>query len=455
MRFLFPAFFILIISLPSFAQHNIEGSIFGHVEQNITLLEYFGDKHRFVDSTMTDENGWFSFTVDKNTPSGLYSLAVGNTPLFNFIFNDEDISMKYDLEEYEPPEFIFSIENLIYYDYLIKSDKYDQRTGLLIDILQYYPEKDSFYLYSENHFQNVQAEFRQYTDRIIKEYPNSLVSHIVKSDRPVMVPASFKWDEYLPFNQSHFLDETDFTDTILLNTNIFTGKAIEYMGFYSMIKMNKDMQEHLFIQAVDTILHKSMVNGKVYDFLMQYLIEGFEMYGFDRVISHVAENYEPANTCVNEDRKSELQKRMENLRRLAVGNQAPEIEIVNINGSTFQIKNIESDLILVLFWASWCPHCNAMVSGLKELYQDASLNDFEVLAISIDTSATDYGEALAEQATSWINYSELKGWDSKAAIDYSIYATPTMFLIDRNRNILARPVSVLDLRYELEKLKEK
>ena len=452
MRFVLPAVVILFISLTSVAQHKIEGSIFGHLNQNVTLLEYFGDKHKFIDSTRTDGNGWFSFDMDKNKPSGLYSLALENRPMFNFIFNNEDIILKYEPGENKLPEFIFSIENLIYYDYLMQSEKYDHKATMLTDILQYYPENDSFYFFTEKHFNAQQSDYRSYTDRIIEEYPHTLVSHIVRSDRPIIIPEDFSWNEYLDYNRSHFLDETDFRDTILLKTNILSGKAIDYLAFYSMSNMNKDMQEHFFIQAVDSILNRSMDDGRVYDFIMQYLIEGFEMYGFDRVISHIAENYEPANTCVNEDRKSELQKRVENLRRLAVGNQAPDIEIKNINGNKFNIEDIDNDIIVVLFWASWCPHCEAMIPGLKSIYEDVSIMDFEILSISLDTSATDYGNALAVQATNWINYCEFNGWDSKAAVDFSIYATPTMFLIDRNRMILARPVSVSDLKTELEKL---
>ena len=94
-----------------------------------------------------------------------------------------------------------------------------------------------------------------------------------------------------------------------------------------------------------------------------------------------------------------------------------------------------------------------MIPVLNELYNSDNIIDFEVLAISIDTSASAYSQALAEHGLSWINYTELKGWDSKPAIDYSIYATPSMFLLDRNRKIIGRPVSVSDLQYELEKLK--
>jgi len=453
MRFVLLFATISILSLASKAQHVIEGSILGHPQQNISLLEYFGDKHRFVDSTRTDGNGWFSIHLNKNTPAGLYSLAIESSPLFNFIYNNEDVTLKYELGENKLPEFIFSIENLIYYDYMVQVDRFLQKANMLTDMLRFYNEKDSFYLYTEAHFYSLQNEFRLYTERINEEYPHTLASHIVKSDRPVMFPRNFNWDGFLEFNRAHYLDETDFNDTLLLSTNVLTGKAIDYMSFYSNSNMNKEAQEYYFIQAVDTILHRAMENGRVYDFLMEYLIEGFDMYGFDKVISHIAETYEPAHSCVNEDRKSELQKRVENLRKLAVGQTAPDIEIKRPDGSSFRIEDINNEHILVLFWASWCPHCEAMIPDIKKLYKDNNIVNFEVLSISIDTSASDYSSALAAQANGWINYSDFNGWDTQAAIDYSIYATPSMFLLDKNRTILARPVSVGDLRNALINIK--
>jgi thiol-disulfide isomerase/thioredoxin len=425
----------------------------GHLNGNITLLEYFGDKHSFVDSTRTDGNGWFSLEMHPEAPAGLYSLAIGNAPLFNFIYNDEDIVLKYDPSGLSLPEFILSAENLIYYDYLVRDDNYRRKAGMLKDILQYYPQRDSFYLYTSGHFHGVQKAYREYTDKILSEYPQTLVSHIVRSDRPVQVPAGIDWKNYLDFNRGHYLDEVDFSDTTLMKTNVFTAKAIDYLGFYSLSGNNKELQEEYFTRAVDTLLHRAMVNGKVYDFLMQYLIEGFEMYGFDRVITHIAANYEPANSCVNEDRKSELQKRMESLRKLAAGNIAPDVSIVDAEGNKTLLSDIDNDIKVVLFWASWCPHCRQMIPGLVDLYNNPEMGDFELIAISIDTSASDYNEALQEFDTPWINYSDLKGWETKAATDYSIYATPTMFVLDRDLSILARPVSVSDLRIELIKRK--
>lgn len=453
MRKIVTIFLICCFITPLFAQHKFEGTMNGYPHGTLVLLSFFGDKHRFADSLSTDGNGWFSFEIGEDTPSGLYSLAIGNTPAFNIIINNtEDVVVKFDVTQAGLPEFIFSIENLIYYDFLVQADQYKQKRELLINMLRYYPVSDSFYVQTYTHFIAEQKSFTDYCNRILEEYPQLYVSHIVGSDQPMTIPEGFDWNDFHAYSQSHFLDPVNFGDTSLINTNVLTSKAIDYLGYYTTNTGNKEMQEHLFTQAVDTILNKAMANGKVYDFLMQYLIEGFEMYGFDNVITHIAENYEPSSTCVNEERKSELQKRVENLRELAIGKAAPDIVIEDISGNKTNLKDIDDEYLLVFFWASWCPHCSSMVPDIKQMYDSPELPDFEVLAISIDTSATDYSQALAEHATEWMNYSELNGWDSKAAVDYSIYATPTMFLLDRQRNIIARPVTPADLYNALKEL---
>jgi len=73
MRFLLLVSILFASAIVSTSQHVIEGSMIGLPHENITLLEYFGDKHAFVDSTRTDGNGWFSIQLKKNTEAGLYS----------------------------------------------------------------------------------------------------------------------------------------------------------------------------------------------------------------------------------------------------------------------------------------------------------------------------------------------------------------------------------------------
>ena len=46
--------------------------------------------------------------------------------------------------------------------------------------------------------------------------------------------------------------------------------------------------------------------------------------------------------------------------------------------------------------------------------------------------------------------SDLKGWEGKAATDYFIYATPTMFLIDNEKKIIGKPITIEEVKNLLE-----
>ncbi len=53
----------------------------------------------------------------------------------------------------------------------------------------------------------------------------------------------------------------------------------------------------------------------------------------------------------------------------------------------------------------------------------------------------------------WINYSELNGWNGKAAKDYGVWSTPRMYLLDREKRIIVKPASVDELRESIAPLK--
>ena len=94
-----------------------------------------------------------------------------------------------------------------------------------------------------------------------------------------------------------------------------------------------------------------------------------------------------------------------------------------------------------------------MMPRLKELYEKQNPKRFEVLSVSIDTSRTAWTAFLNEQKLTWINVSDLKGFNGKPADDFNIYATPTMFLLDRQKKILSKPISLRELEQALRDYK--
>jgi hypothetical protein len=55
----------------------------------------------------------------------------------------------------------------------------------------------------------------------------------------------------------------------------------------------------------------------------------------------------------------------------------------------------------------------------------------------------------------WLSSSELKGWEAKAALDYCVFGTPTMYLLSKDNTILLKPISEKQIQSWLEMTEKK
>ena len=115
------------------------------------------------------------------------------------------------------------------------------------------------------------------------------------------------------------------------------------------------------------------------------------------------------------------------------------------------LDKIKSEKTVIVFWASWCPHCTDILPTLQEYYNPDNTSQLEIIGISIDTDAESWKQALNGYQFNWINIAELKGWDGPIVEQYGIAATPTFFVLDENKKIIAKPANDTDLRAILEK----
>ena len=234
---------------------------------------------------------------------------------------------------------------------------------------------------------------------------------------------------------------------------VFVNKAIAYLSIYSNNRMPQKQLEAEFIKAVTLMLGAASVNPVIYKFWLDYVVGGFDKYHFDEVITYIADNFQDPSSCEDQERKSALQKKLDTFKKISIGKIAPEMEVPDVKGKPVKLSGINSEYTLVVFYASTCPHCAAMTPRLKDLYDKQKPKRFEVMSVSIDTSRTEWTNFIREQKLNWINVSDLKGFAGKSADDFNIYATPTMFLLDREKKILSKPVSLMELEQALRDYK--
>ena len=79
----------------------------------------------------------------------------------------------------------------------------------------------------------------------------------------------------------------------------------------------------------------------------------------------------------------------------------------------------------------------------------------EIVAVSVDTDKKAWLEALEANRMEWVNVSDLKGMVSPVVESYNAFSTPTFYLLDKDKTIIAHPDSPKELKESIEKaLKE-
>lgn len=453
MKRLIPVLFLLASCMLN-AQNTVEGIIHNLDSYRIYLLNFYGEKSTVIDSVQADSTGKFVFRVAANREPGIYRIQWNKEKQIDLLINRENISFTTDnYAPYDSLVILSSMENQIYYDFS-RTDKINQnRLELLLPIVDFYPVRDSFYYLASREMEHIQVTQGLLLDSLEKRYPDSYAVKIFKLYRTPFLASALSKNDRLKLLQQHYFDKVDFNDTSLLNSPAFANKAISYLALYSDNRLSKKQLEAEFIKAVTVILGAASVNQSVFKFLLDYLVSGFDKYHFDEVITYIADNFKDPYSCEDQQRKSSLQKKLETFQKIAIGKIAPDLEIPDQKNKTIQLAKVQAEYTLLVFWSGDCQHCTALLPRLKKLYDNQKPKRFEVYAVSIDTSRTSWAGFIKNEKLNWINVSDLKGFASKSTDDYNIYATPTIFLLDQKKTILAKPITYQETEQALRNQK--
>lgn len=140
---------------------------------------------------------------------------------------------------------------------------------------------------------------------------------------------------------------------------------------------------------------------------------------------------------------------VQNNKEITVGSLAPDFTLPDIEGKEISLSDFKGKTVLLTFWASWCPTCRKENKHLAGLYPGYKDRGFEILAVSLDRSKTNWEKAVEKDGVHWTQLSDLQGVDSQVATQYGVYATPTTFLIDSAGVVIGKDLRGNDLDQRL------
>ena len=195
------------------------------------------------------------------------------------------------------------------------------------------------------------------------------------------------------------------------------------------VQANKDAElQSGILSDLQKIAHANPMDANVFNLVALVVEEGAATPSLkDEALKILADD-------VKNPRAAEIMQRVQETATLhSLENRPLTLAGPLVDGKPFTSTDWKGKVILVNFWASWCPPCRAELPRVVEVYSQYHNKGLEVLGVSCDKSAADLQSFLADNKDIvWPQMFDASnaGWHPLAT-QFGINGIPTMFLIDK------------------------
>lgn len=222
----------------------------------------------------------------------------------------------------------------------------------------------------------------------------------------------------------------------------------DYQKYNGINVSASETQEKLnnFTKKVDKIEDEQEIYYFVMDFAKQNIdnpVSAYALYRYKWAFS--LEDLERLDEAMPQDMQSAyknlLSEYINALRRTLPGNKFIDFTQKDVNGNDFTMSNMmgSAKIIILDFWASWCPDCRKENPNLVAIYKEFKDKGLDIVSVSLDTDAEAWKKAIADDNLTWKNHvSDLKGWKNAVAEKYTIAFIPQNLILDANGVILEK-----------------
>ena len=449
---------LLILFISSFAQaqFSINGTLTNSLDKDwVILYKIEGATQQFVQNTTIKKDtllidgkkkaiNIFKFELPATAKAGTYRVRYRTRGIsfVDFIFNKEDVSFTFH-PDYPEQAILFSKsrENIIYKNYLKDISKQQQK----LDSLQI------------KAIENLETDLNQAYKTALKRI-NSIQEKYIESTKNMYVYPFIKaslrvnsaeiktnLQDYMYAVKNTFFDHIKFSNETLINSSFLVDRITDYI-FYINYSEDETTQQSLYKSALETVFTK--IEDSVFKkYIIEFLIGQFEEANNLEMIDFLFENY--YNTLPKSMQNDKFKTEKLKLLATAIGSIAPDFSWIE-NGKEFQLSNLnEVNNYVLVFWSTGCSHCLKEIPELHKFLQGKK--DIKVIAFAMERNDLDW-EKIKITLPNWHHVLGLNKWNNKTARIYNINTTPTYFVLNSNKKIIANPIALKDLETLIKQL---
>ncbi len=119
-----------------------------------------------------------------------------------------------------------------------------------------------------------------------------------------------------------------------------------------------------------------------------------------------------------------------------VGNTPPDFTVTDIAGSKLTLSGLKGKVVLLDFWATWCPPCRAEVPNLLDIQKNFQDKKFVLVSVSLDRDLDAARSFVREKGMDWVHVIDASA-ARELADKYQVEYIPSTFVIDRQGKMAA------------------
>jgi len=404
----------------------------------IALFSTIGASTQPVAVADVDKRGRFSFGP-LALEIGFYELAVNDSDRVDLILGPNDLEVRLTftgrpLQEHISVE--VSEENTVLWRYMAISRAHQQVLAAIRSERASASPRDSELLdrLAERERTADAAKTRE-LDALLREHSSSYFAFVVNADRHMMAA--------LPHGPKAWRKAVDLCDRRLLRSDLY-AKAV-----LGNLQLANDRRLE---QVCDELLGECRSDSLVWTTMRAQLIELFDQNGPDPVAQYLVDRYVAGPDAAWPADQRTLLASGDRLKRSIGAQVAADDPWLFRNGVLERSADLmaRARLTLVLFFTSSCGHCHDQMPGVQALQQRYCAGELQVIGVALDTDSTALDATLREAGLSFPVASTFRAWGEPLASAWGVSSTPSFFLLDNDRRILAKPIDHEEAAREVE-----
>ncbi|MGV4461573.1 thioredoxin-like domain-containing protein [Ornithobacterium rhinotracheale] len=398
------------------AQFTIKGQLKNYDNKPVVIRVFENGVSHLAQKVETNKDGFFSYTFPK-AYKGLINLSL-NRGGYQVFADNKDINLSLDVNDPNHSVQYTGGINKEHQEYINYQNYLNIRDKSLAGLMTFYKPEQEFYKALEKESQRISNMPAFEVKNPDLKYYLTIQELIEKNaEQPGAANEEIK---------SHLVKDGE----NLENFGFLRDLTSQYLIGASRPAATREQAEQLIAQATDDLLDAVGEDTSRGQSVLLTVINLMQASNF----KDLAQKYTDRAAALTCEINPELKALLKGSNNIQVGKTAPNIVFKSpVNGKK-SLYDIKADKKLIVFWGSWCGHCQHEMPYLKEFYQEFKKSGGEILAFAVDLQKEDYLPYVKDAG--WYNYSDLLKWDSPIVKEFAVDGTPTMILLDKNNKIL-------------------